>query len=469
MMRRMRRTAIALVAALACLLGAAQSATALPQVKHVFIVVLENQDYATSFGKDSKAPYLSKTLPTQGQLLTHYYGIGHESLDNYIAMISGQPPNAYTQADAPAYVDFVGTTGSDGVAVGMGSVFPADVKTIADQLEAKGLTWKGYMQDMANSATDPKTCRHPATGTVDGTQKARMGDQYAARHNPFVYFHSIVDRPICATNDVDLSALPGDLASASSTPNYSFITPNLCEDGHDAPCVDNRPGGLVSADEFLKTWVPRITGSPAYADGGLLIVAFDEASSDGSDCCHEPMGPNTPNNAGPMQGNGGGRVGAVLLSPYIKHGSVNDTPYNHYSLLRSTEDMFGLPHLADAAQTGLKPFGDDVFNNTGGGGGGNGGGGGGGTASKRPRVTLSGVPRGCVSRPFRARVRVRSSSLRRVTVQVDRRRIARRKRKSFSVRVPVKGLRPGRHRLTARASDTSGRAARATVVFRICK
>jgi hypothetical protein len=465
-MPRMRRTAAALLVAFACTLALAQGASALPTIKHVFIVVLENQDYNTSFGSDSKAPYLSKTLPSQGQLLTHYYGTGHESLDNYITMVSGQPPNPYTQADAPLYVDFVGSVGSDGVAVGMGSIYPAEVKTISDQLEAKGLTWKGYMQDMGASATEAKTCRHPAVGAPDTTQKARNGDQYAARHNPFVYFHSIIDRPICATNDVDLSALPGDLAAASSTPSYSFIVPNLCEDGHDAPCVDGRSGGLESANEFLKTWIPRITSSPAYADGGLLIVTFDEAESDGSDCCQEPTGPNTPNNAGPMPGNGGGRVGAVLLSPYIKPGGVNDTPYNHYSLLRSTEDMFGLDHLAYAARDGLKPFGDDVFTQPAGGGGG--GGGGGGSAGGPPKITVKKVPRGCVSRPFRARVKVRSSSLKRVNVMVDRRRVARRRSKSFSVRVRIAGLRSGNHRLTARASDTSGRAARKTVVFRVC-
>jgi hypothetical protein len=463
----MRRTAIALVAALGCLLlqAAGASAATLPPIKHVWTIVLENEDFATTFGKDSKAPYLTRTLTSQGQFLTHYYGTGHESLDNYLTLISGQPPNAQTQADAPLYSDFVGSVGSDGVAVGSGTVYPAEVKTVADQLEAKGLSWKGYMGDMANSATEAKTCRHPTPGTPDQTQKARSGDQYATRHNPFVYFHSIIDRPICATNDVDLSALQGDLASASSTPSYSFITPNLCDDGHDAPCVDGRPGGLVSADEFLKTWVPRITGSPAYADAGLLMVIFDEASTDASDCCGEPMSPNTPNNGGPTPGNGGGRTGAVLLSPFVKPGSVNDTPYNHYSLLRSVEDIFGLPHLAYAAQSGLKPFADDVFNNTGGGGGGGTGGGNG----PPPRITVRGVPRGCVPKSFRALVKVRSKRLRSVHVLVDRRRVAGRRSRSFRVRISTTRLRRGSHHLTVRARDTSRRSARKTVVFRVCR
>jgi hypothetical protein len=461
MMRRMRATAIA--CALAALLGwctATAEAVSLPQVKHVWILVLENENYGTTFGDKSPAPYLAKTLPSQGQLLTHYYGTGHLSLDNYITMVSGQPPNPSTQADCQFYTDFAGTVGSDGVAVGQGCVYPPEVKTVADQLEAKGLTWKGYMEDMGTP------CRHPDLNQHDGTQTATADNQYAARHNPFVYFHSIIDRPACAANVLDLGALQGDLASASTTPSYSFITPDLCSDGHDTPCADGRPGGLVSADDFLKTWVPRITGSPAYADGGLLIVTFDEAGSDASSCCKEPTGPNSPNNGGTSQGSGGGRVGAVLLSPYIKPGSVNDTPYNHYSLLRSTENFFGLPHLAYAAQAGLKPFEEDVFNNTPDGGGG--GGGGNGTPGPKPRITIKGVPRRCVRKPFTARITVRSKHLRRSNAMVDRRVVVHSAKHAFTVRVKTKHLRRGNHLLTVRARDASRRTTRKTVRFSVC-
>src|SRR3954470_23730664 len=193
----MRATAIAL--ALAAVLAVVPSAGAvtLPPIKHVWIVVLENKDYEVTFGKDSPAPYLAKTLPSQGQLLTHYYGTGHESLDNYITMVSGQPPNPVTQADCQFFQDFIGTVRSDGVAVGQGCVYPPEVKTIADQLETKGLTWKGYMQDMGTA------CKHPELNAHDETQTATKDSQYAARHNPFVYFHSIIDRPICQSNVLD--------------------------------------------------------------------------------------------------------------------------------------------------------------------------------------------------------------------------------------------------------------------------
>jgi phosphatidylinositol-3-phosphatase len=335
-----------------------------PHLKHVFIIVLENENADTTFGPKSDAPYLSKTLRKKGEYLPNYYATGHLSLDNYISMISGQAPNPTTQGDCQNYVNFTpGIPSSAGQYVGEGCVYPAGVETVANQLEDSGYTWHGYMQDMANGGAGvAKSCRHPEIGSSDDTQSARRGDQYAARHNPFVYFHSIIDFPTCTKNDVDLSRLPHDLKSEKRTANYVFITPNLCYDGHDAPCVDGKPGGLKSANVYLKKWVPRILRSRAYKDRGALLITFDEAEfgSDASACCNEPTGPNTPSPG--ITGPGGGRVGAVVLSPCVKAGSVNKTAYNHYSMLRSIEDNFGLPHLGYAGQSGLKPFGSKTFN-----------------------------------------------------------------------------------------------------------
>ncbi len=336
--------------------AARKRAVATPAVGHVFVVNLENKGYDETFGPSSPAPYLSTTLRNQGQLLSQYYGTAHNSLPNYIAQISGQGPNSQTQGDCQVYSDFVqtGTVAPD-QAVGNGCVYPANVKTVADQLEAKGLTWRGYMEDMGTS------CRHPAPNTADDTQKAEVGDQYAARHNPFVYFKSITSSPSCAHNDVDLSQLPTDLGSVATTPNLSYITPNLCNDGHDSPCVDGRPGGLATADEWLRTWIPKILASPAYQQDGLLVVTFDEAdtnSPDGADaCCGEGPGPNAPSPG--IYGMGGGRTGAVLLSPFITPGTWNDTGYNHYSLLRTIEDTFGLSPLGYAQDA--RGFGTDVY------------------------------------------------------------------------------------------------------------
>jgi phospholipase C len=339
------------------LVAGSLGAAAQPPIRHVFIIVLENKGFDTTFGASSPATYLSQTLTGQGQLLRQYYGIGHKSLPNYLAMVSGQAPNGVTQADCFVYTNVVPGTQTSffGQTLGQGCVYPAETKTVADQLTASGLTWKAYMQDIGSR------CRHPVLDSADGTLFARLGDQYAARHNPFIYFQSLLDSGECVAHDVELADLQLDLANAATTPNYAFIVPNLCEDGHDAPCVDGRPGGLVSADLFLRTWVPRILGSPAWTENGLLIITFDEAgSSDASACCNEMPGLNTTNPGG--NGPGGGRTGALLISRFIQPGSVNDTPYNHYALLRSIEDLFALPHLGFAAQSGLKPFGADVYN-----------------------------------------------------------------------------------------------------------
>ena len=350
---------IALVAAVLTTTGSSPAVAATPAIGHVWVIELENKGFDQTFGPGSPAPYLATTLPTQGQLLTQYYGIGHVSLDNYVAEVSGQAPNTATQSDCMFYADFTPPApvfAPGGQAVGQGCVFPSGVRTVANQLSESGRTWKGYMQDMGSP------CRHPALNTQDTTQSATAQSQYAARHNPFVYFHSIIDdAAYCNDHVVDLSALSGDLASAASTPDFSFITPDLCSDGHDATCADGGPGGLPAADAFLQEWVPRITSSPSFQQDGLLIVLFDEAdvsgNFDGSACCGEQPGPNSPMPG--IGGPGGGRTGAVVLSPFVTAGSTNDTAFNHYSLLRSIEDIFGLSYLGYAGADGLQGFRDD--------------------------------------------------------------------------------------------------------------
>lgn len=349
-------------------------------IRHVFLIVLENESYAATY-QNNPNTYLGKTLPSQGTLLTQYYGIGHESNPNYIAMVSGQAPTIESQADCQDYVDFqpspaVFDPRGNGQAVGQGCVFPPNVLTIADQLHAAHLSWHGYMEDMGNdtvaSGREPAHCGEPTssggTGMRDSTQTATATDQYAARHNPFVYFHSLIDSGACHANVVPLYRLTQDLKSVSTTPNFSFITPNLCNDGHDAPCANGKPGGLVSVDAFLKQWIPTIEASPAYQKDGLIIITTDEsATSDTTSCCGETFGPNSPMPG--IEGMGGGVVGSVLLGRCIAAGHQDATPYNHYSLLRSLEDLFGIKtggsdnkgHLGFAGASGLAAFGPDVF------------------------------------------------------------------------------------------------------------
>jgi hypothetical protein len=408
-------------------------------IRHIIVVDLENESFSSTFGSSSPATYLNTKLVPQGELVEHYYATGHVSLDNYIAQISGQAPNPLTSSDCAALVSgrlsgvFVnvlpGTPDPNhatfpGQVDGSGCVYPARVRTIADQLDAtfprrgrRRASWRIYAEDMGNTqsrdggAPDPlggTDCAHPAVGGADPTNTATLADQYATRHNPAVYFHSIIDHHVkCNANVVPLGTvtvgtagtpdafrghLASDLTHEATTPKFAFITPNLCNDGHDATCAGlntegTHTGGLAGADLWLKHWMPLILGSPAYASGRtLVVVTFDEGNpiTDTTSCCNERPGPAqaqpgvspvitslgiTP--LGP--GTGGGQVGAVLLNPrYIVAGTDNTTgTYNHYSALRSYEDLLGLRrggtdgfgHLGFAAQPGLAPFGRDVFNN----------------------------------------------------------------------------------------------------------
>jgi phosphatidylinositol-3-phosphatase len=339
------------------------------RVRHVFLVMLENESFDVTFGPRSQAPYLAQTLTRQGVLLRRYYAIGHNSLGNYIALVSGQAPNADTQNDCWRYTEFELTQprlNAQGQALGRGCVYPRLVRTLPDQLEAAHLSWRGYMEDMGKDpARESRTCARPALGSEGRLQLATRSDQYAIKHNPFAYFHSIVDDAArCNAHVVALDELPHDLAALRSTPNYVFITPNLCHDGHDAPCVDGEPGGLVSADAFLHTWVPLITQSQAFRRDGLLIVTFDESSVEGPEsvaaCCDEQSLPGARFPPG-VGGPGGGRIGALLLSPFLPHGMTSDVPYNHYSLLRSVEHIFGLEPLGYAADPRLRTLDTDLL------------------------------------------------------------------------------------------------------------
>jgi len=349
-------------------------------IKHVFLLVLENESYSNTYVHDP-SHYIGKTLEHQGTLLTQYHAIGHVSLDNYIAMISGQAPNVDTSSDCQKYMNFNDTTAaatinSDGQAVGTGCVFPRNVKTLADQLSSNGTSWHGYMDDMGrNPKREQSRCGVPTVNAagLDDTQKATAKDQYAARHNPFVYFHSLIDSGRCKRNVVPLHFLNTALKKVATTPHFDFITPDLCNDGHDSPCAGkdskgSNAGGLISAGHFLSVWVPRIERSPAFKKNGLIIITSDESeTSDTSSCCNEQPGPSDPLPG--LSGPGGGRIGTMVIGRCVRKGRKDATPYNHYSLLRSLEDIFGITsggsdgrgHLGYAGAAGLAPFGSDLF------------------------------------------------------------------------------------------------------------
>ena len=424
----------------------------IPSVSHVFLVVLSGHGFNAAFGPDSKAPFLAKTLTTQGELIPNYYAVTHGGLANEVALISGQGPNPQIASNCPKYTDLTpGTAGDKAQATGDGCVFPAETKTLADQLFQQGNTWKAYVEDLGKAAGDQaQTCRHPELGADDPNHDATADNPYVTWRNPFLYFHSLIDNPTCSTGVADLSQLSTDLAQAGDVPALSYIVPNRCHDGSETVCVPDGPTGLAAADAWLQTVIPQIQQSPAYTQGGLIAITFDAAPADGpeadsSSCCGQPDAyPNMPPSdtppsasgaqaqdraaarptasgaqaqdpaaqpqdpaaqpqaqttpaqdpAAPSQDpaaapqdpaaqpqapatppqdpaaqaygvkatGGGGKVGLLLISPYIKPNTVNTTGYyNHFSLFASIEDLFNVGRIAYGNLPDLTTFDKSVY------------------------------------------------------------------------------------------------------------
>ena len=337
-------TAIAAVAALAFAAVPIVSAGAAPvasqsglgiapgKIKHVWLIILENKSYDATFTGLNRNTYLWRTLPAQGVLLKNYYGTGHFSFDNYLALASGQATQPDTQADCPYYDHFAGhvdtsgslktnpsygqmtSAGGPNAAIGSnGCVYPASVPTLFKQLTAAKVSWKGYAQDLGN--TDAGAPTHSAGARYCGAPFATPGptgstaqpnppvanatDQYLPKHFPFPWFESILQSGDCDAGHIaslfdPTRGLYHDLQREATTPAFSWITPNMCSDGHDAVCHGNNlsggfadattpraprnyTGGLYAADLFLEHVVPEIEASAAFKDGGLIDITFDEA------------------------------------------------------------------------------------------------------------------------------------------------------------------------------------------------
>jgi hypothetical protein len=354
----------------------------LPEIKHVFLIVLDGHGYDEAFGQDSPAPYLAKTLAGEGKLLANYFAVTQGGLANEIALLSGQGPTPQTAANCPEYTAIApGTASADGQVEGSGCVYPAATETLPGQLTAAKLSWKAYVEDIANGAAagQPTSCRHPALGAPDASPAPVPGDAFLTWRNPFVYFAGLTEGPECAERDVGLDSLATDLKKAEKTPSLSYIVPNACHDGSETPCAPEQPAGLAPVDGFLEAVVPEIVASPAYKEeGGLIAITFDQApqegpAADSSSCCATPAYPNLPAPAPPAseelpgaggvkKTGGGGKVGMLLLSPYVAPGTVEEgTYFNHFSFLRGVEELFGLEPLGYAAEPALTGFEPSLF------------------------------------------------------------------------------------------------------------
>jgi phospholipase C len=213
---------------------------------------------------------------------------------------------AYSGVEHPSLPNYIAATSGDTWGItdnNNPSVHPLLVPSIYSQLEGVGSTWRDYEENA------PKNC--PQAGSGD----------YAVRHDPAPYYTTIA--ATCALYDINAGTLAsGPLASdlaAGTLPTFSFITPNVCNDMHSCP--------VRAGDDWLRAWLPRILASPAYQAGTTAVfVAWDE-----------------------NEGASGNRVPFLAVAPAIVPGTSATTPFNHYSLLRTTEEMLGLPPLANAA------------------------------------------------------------------------------------------------------------------------
>jgi phosphatidylinositol-3-phosphatase len=257
-----------------------------PRFEHIVIIVFENKEFGTVVN-NPQMPFFNK-LAQSYTLLTQYFAVAHPSLPNYLAMIGG---------------DTFGVTFDCTKCL-------QDAVTLPDLLESNGLSWKTYQEDMPSPCyTEPEF------------------DNYAIKHNPFAYFKAIRLDPARCARIVPLSQLSADLASGT-LPNYVFITPNLCNDAHDCP--------VNIADSWLQGLMGEL--QPALESEGkpyLIVLTWDEGQGNHS-CCGLPA-------------EAGGRIATVLISPMVKNGFEDATPYTHYSLLKTIAESWHLPYLGHAA------------------------------------------------------------------------------------------------------------------------
>jgi phospholipase C len=332
-------TAASLAAVPAVSSAAPAGLEGVPSFSHIVVLTEENESASTTFGAGSPATYLN-SLRTSGVFLPNYYGVGHVSLDNYIAMVSGQPPQPLSASDCQTVS--LWTCVQPQAALSSG-------RNLADQLEGAGLSWTSY-QD----GTDTP-CFHGPYSAGDTSPDPDQGNSttgaknYADRHNPFIYFPDVIgDQARCTAHQRPFTDLGADITNGT-LPAFSFITPDTCHDGHDNPCAGQTTGGLAAADAWLSANLPPLLNYLA-ANNGLLIINFDEGSA--------PRGPaalTTPSDYSCTTCaslGAGGRTGAVLVSPRLPQGATVSTGYDHYSLLRTIEDSFGISehlNLATAA------------------------------------------------------------------------------------------------------------------------
>lgn len=281
--------------------GYCASTTGVPQFDRVFVVIFENRSLTSVMGH---APYLDG-LAEIGAHATQFNSVTHPSLPNYLAMTSGDTQGVACDCHPGAENDCSQLTCN---LIASACDCPADVEHLGDQLDAVGISWREYGEGMGTP------CNPDDDNAV----------HYATKHLPFMYYSNVFDdAPRCQEHLRDYGDFAGDLAA--QTHRFSMISPDLCNDMH-----DNCGGNPVThGDTWASANLATILGTPGFADGGrdVLFVVWDEQDNSVGDA----------------------PIPFIVVSPLVEPGAVTELPYDHYSLLATWEDGFGVPRLGHAA------------------------------------------------------------------------------------------------------------------------
>ena len=357
------RAFIGLFAAIACVASAtachAQPAKApasdgaVPRYSHIFVIVEENKNYEQILDP-AMAPNITTLAATYGNA-TRFFGEVHPSEANYVALVGG---DTFGIHDDDGFSCRPGSTGDFcGGASAPGYVdHTVHQAHLGDQLTAAGKTWKGYYESLPAPGALDFTASDPAFD--NGTRKTAL---YASKHSGFLNFASVQDNPHRADLIVDFRQLGADLA-ANRMPNFAIIVPNQCNEMHGlhganipADCDGANVGPLIArGDRVVGELVKKLQATAAWKSpqNVAIVITFDEGSGKTREgCC--AVTPDAPSNFG------GGHIPTIVITNHGPRGVKDDTPYNHYSLLRTMQDAFGLrPYLGHAADTdkGVAPM-----------------------------------------------------------------------------------------------------------------
>jgi phosphatidylinositol-3-phosphatase len=298
-----------------------------PTLKHIFVIMMENHATNQIIGNSADAPYLNQLAASYG-VATHYYGVTHPSLPNYLAAISGDFQGIWDDCPAGAAVtcfpqEALSLLTSQQIASASARSHMFGGQTIIDQLEAHNLSWKAYMQSL------------PSIGYTGASYAL-----YAQKHNPFMYFSNIRNNPNRMQRIVPLTQFSQDVQSRN-VPNFVWISPDVCHDMHGAPECASYDGAIALGDQFVHSIVQEINHTAAWQEGSAIVIAWDENNAGFSGCCKSPVGVN-----GSIIGGADVPI-IVMTSKGPHHIILADSAYNHYSLLATIERLWNLGCLAN--------------------------------------------------------------------------------------------------------------------------